>query len=109
MVQAHYGDRDNLWVIGPPGMEMTEYQPEDFHLVERRPATPEDIRELSARSEQLLGPAAIPVGTIQYGIVPVGFNQIKPIGGTAPQLRQGEKYEVVVMAVGEFGSLEFIA
>lgn len=109
MVQQHHGGRDNLWVIGPPGMRMTEYEPEDFHLVERRPATPDDVKQIFARSEQLLGHAAIPIGTIQYGIVPAGFVQMKPTTGAAPPLGGGEQYEVVVMAAGDFGSLEFTA
>src|SRR6266511_2421376 len=108
MVQELRGDHDSVWVIGPPGMRMTEHPAGDFQLVEHRPATEQDISQIKARSEQLLGHAARPAASIQYGIVPPGFSQMKPASGSPPPLARGEKYEVVIMAAGGFGSLEFI-
>jgi hypothetical protein len=109
MVQEHYSERENVWVIGPPGMQMTEHEPEEFELIEQRPATSEEIGAIYARSDQLLAPVAVPIATIKYGVVPPGFNQMKPESGPPSELIRGEKYEVVVMAAGDFGSLEFIA
>ena len=109
MVQEQFGERESVWVIGPPGMTMTEHEPGELQLIEHRPATTEDVRQIRQRSEQLLSGLGRPRAAIQYGVIPQGFNQMKPANSSPAPLAAGQKYEFVVVAAGDFGSLEFVA
>jgi len=48
------------------------------------------------------------LGRILYGVLPVGYEQVKPSVGAAPQLREGEKYFYQVETTNAPGAASYL-
>jgi len=108
MVQDSEGEA--VWVIGYPGMAVTQHDASDFSLVESRLATKEDVELVETLAQATLGGRRIPVEHDAYGAVPLGMGQALAEGGSAPPLEPGREYEVVVVGTdGKVGSAKFFA
>lgn len=44
------------------------------------------------------------LGSITYGVVPFGYRQIKPLDGTPPPLKEGQKYLYVIETTAAAGT-----